>query len=107
MNLAARVEPAESPGTALLVGVATFTVSGKLAQFGNRLLGPVSDAMLTQFADNFRAAAAAIPVAAGAAAPAPGEPATAPQTVEELRPMTLLWIVVKRWWARLFGGKAA
>jgi uncharacterized protein len=33
---------------------AVITVSGKLAQFGSRLLVPVSDAMLAQFADNFR-----------------------------------------------------
>jgi hypothetical protein len=51
----------------VLVGQATVTVSGKLAQFGSRLLVPVSDAMLAQFADNFRAAAAAVPMGAGAA----------------------------------------
>ena len=46
-------------GTSVLVGQASIVVSGKLAQFGSRLLVPVSDAMLAQFADNFRAAAAA------------------------------------------------
>lgn len=64
MDLAARLEPGDSPGSSVLVGTATVVVSGKLAQFGNRLLVPVSDAMLTQFADNFRAAAAAVPATA-------------------------------------------
>jgi len=70
MNLAAHVEPGEAAGSSVLVGQATIVVSGKLAQFGSRLLVPVSDAMLAQFADNFRAAAAAVPAPAAAGAPA-------------------------------------
>ena len=82
MKLAAHIEPGATPQTSVLVGQATVTVSGKLAQFGSRLLVPVSDAMLAQFADNFRAAAAAVPVAAAAApealeAPAAGAAVTA------------------------------
>ncbi len=61
MDLKAHLEAGATPGTSVLVGVATIIVSGKLAQFGSRLLVPVSDAMLAQFADNFRAAAAAVP----------------------------------------------
>ena len=72
MQLTAHLEPDEAGTGCVLAGVATIIVSGKLAQFGSRLLVPVSDAMLAQFADNFRAAAAAVPVAASAAA-APGE----------------------------------
>lgn len=72
MQLTAHLEP-DGDGCAL-VGVATIIVSGKLAQFGSRLLVPVSDAMLAQFADNFRTAAAAVPLAAPAAAPAAGAP---------------------------------
>jgi hypothetical protein len=67
MKLSAHIEPGATPQTSVLVGQATVTVSGKLAQFGSRLLVPVSDAMLAQFADNFRAAAAAVPVAAASA----------------------------------------
>ncbi len=75
MNLAAHLEAGDTPGTTALVGVATIIVSGKLAQFGSRLLVPVSDAMLAQFADNFRAAAAAVPLASAAAA-GPADTAT-------------------------------
>ncbi len=79
MNLAAHVEDGATPGTSTLVGVATVVVNGKLAQFGSRLLVPVSDAMLEQFANNFRVAAAAVPapVAAGAAQPASAAPEAA------------------------------
>jgi hypothetical protein len=79
MNLSAHLEAGDGPASCVLVGQATVTVSGKLAQFGSRLLVPVSDAMLAQFADNFRAAAAAVPVAAApAAAPADAAPAGVP-----------------------------
>ena len=72
MQLTAHLEP-DGAGC-VLAGAATIIVSGKLAQFGSRLLVPVSDAMLAQFADNFRTAAAAVPLAAPAAAPAAGAP---------------------------------
>ena len=126
MQLTARLEDGETPGTTMLMGQATITVSGKLAQFGSRLLVPVSDAMLAQFADNFRAAAAAVPLAAPevAAAPAPAaasEGATAvaaapapvpaprapvaPAQVKELNALALMWTVFKGWLAGLFGKK--
>ncbi|MBX3637262.1 MAG: SRPBCC family protein [Rubrivivax sp.] len=122
MDLSAHVEAGEGAGQSVLVGRATITVSGKLAQFGSRLLVPVSDAMLAQFADNFRAAAAAVP-APGAMpaggdettvirmvqggqqpAPTPGAPAAAspPPPVKELNALALLWTVVKGWFAGLF-----
>jgi uncharacterized protein len=68
MNLTAHVEPGESGDSAVLVGQAVITVSGKLAQFGSRLLVPVSDAMLAQFAKNFSSTAATVQM--GDAAPA-------------------------------------
>jgi len=71
MTLAARVEPGDASGTSVLVGEATVQVSGKLAQFGSRLLVPVADAMLEQFAANFRAAAVQAGVAAPSSAAAP------------------------------------
>jgi carbon monoxide dehydrogenase subunit G len=124
MDLTAHLEAGAAPGTAVLVGVATIIVSGKLAQFGSRLLVPVSDAMLAQFADNFRAAAAAVPppepvavAVAGtataavetsaAAAPAapPAAVVFAPAPVKELNALALMWTVFKGWLAGLFGKK--
>jgi carbon monoxide dehydrogenase subunit G len=131
MNLTAHLEAGEAPGHSVLVGAATVIVSGKLAQFGSRLLVPVSDAMLTQFAGNFRNAAAAVPVAeatpvagaevaavaespmaspAAVAAPAaPAIPRPAPVAVPkqtELNALGLIWTVIKGWFAGLFGKKA-
>ncbi len=133
MNLTAHLEAGEAPGHCVLVGAATVVVSGKLAQFGSRLLVPVSDAMLTQFAGNFRNAAAAVPVAeaapvagaeasaleaaapasaaeAGAppAAPAMSKPAPVPVPMPkqtELNALGLIWTVIKGWFAGLFGKK--
>lgn len=109
MKLTARVEPGESAGESHLVGAATVTVSGKLAQFGSRLLLPVIDALLTQFAANFCAAAAAIPATseppaadAGATAPA-GATVSAPAGPRtELNVMALLRELVRGWSARWF-----
>lgn len=38
----------------LLYGQAEITVNGQLAQFGSRMIAPVSDVILSQFADQFR-----------------------------------------------------
>lgn len=113
MNLVAHLEPGDTPGSTVLVGKATVTVSGKLAQFGSRLIGPVSDAMLAQFAGNFSAAAAAVP---GAVAPAAAEsaeaaaaapqPATAAPATSELNALSLMWVVFKGWWSGLWGKRA-
>ena len=125
MNLAAHIEPGTAPGQCVLVGVATIAVSGKLAQFGSRLLVPVSDAMLAQFADNFRAAAAAVTTADSRAVlhgdgptttlmvqggQAPGEPLApplkTPPPVQELNALGLLWTVFKNWLTGLFGKRS-
>ena len=104
MNLTATVEAGETPTNSVLIGSATIIVSGKLAQFGSRLLVPVSDAMIGQFVDNFRVAAAAVPTAESAASPAAAAPA-APQPVKELNALALMWTVFKTWLAGLFGRK--
>jgi carbon monoxide dehydrogenase subunit G len=117
MDLKAHLEAGATAGTSVLVGVATIIVSGKLAQFGSRLLVPVSDAMLAQFADNFRAAAAAVPapepVAVEGTTPAAAEPpapraavAVTPAPVKELNALALMWTVFKGWLAGLFGKRA-
>ena len=133
MQLTAHLEPGAETGQSVLVGVATIVVSGKLAQFGSRLLVPVSDAMLAQFADNFRTGAVAAESEARATAAAtvgladstalndsaagasgtvfgdlPARPAAAarpPQPVKELNALALMWTVFKGWLAGLFGRK--
>ena len=146
MALTATVEPGDTPAQAVLVGVAAVIVNGKFAQFGGRMMVQVSDMILGQFADNFRIAAAAVPVAAGAVAPledvgaapalaeaeatsgssatsttsatpaaptaalATAAPATAasaaPKVSTELNALAIAWMLVKNWFAGLFGKRA-
>lgn len=112
MKLTAQIEAGETPDSAVLVGQALITVNGKLAQFGSRLLVPVSDAMLAQFADNFRTAAATAPGGEGGTASATEQrPAVRPTPglappVKELNALALLWSVIKGWWADRFTKKA-
>ena len=145
MNLNAQVEPGETDGQSVLVGQAVVTVNGKFAQFGGRMMVQVSDMILGQFADNFRIAAAAVPVQAApaavpeaataaaleaaaataaqapvGAAPTPGTaaapgPALAqparpaspsappPKATTELNAMAIAWMLIKNWFASLFG----
>jgi carbon monoxide dehydrogenase subunit G len=114
--LDARIEPdAARPTGCALVGRATITVGGALAQFGDWLLLPLSDAILAQFGDNFRAVAtaaaassdassAASPVTAtDASSPAPPARAGALPPHRELNALSLLWSAVKPQVAGLFG----
>ena len=122
MDLTATVEPGDTPGQAMLVGVAAVIVNGKFAQFGGRMMVQVSDMILGQFADNFRIAAAAVPVAASAAtavtasftdapgalpAEAPAAPAASavapPKATTELNALAIGWMLVKNWFAGLLG----
>ncbi|MDP3085349.1 MAG: SRPBCC family protein [Rubrivivax sp.] len=107
MNLSASLQAGETSGSSVLVGQATIIVSGKLAQFGSRLLVPVSEMMLTQFADNFRAAAAAVPDASTAAAGAAPAAPVAPLPVKEINALAMAWALVKGWFAGLFGKRSA
>ena len=140
MNLKASIEPGETAGQSVLIGDAAVIVNGKFAQFGGRLMVQVSDMILAQFADNFRIAAAAVPVAApladapvdamavGAAdaqtpvaalatvaatlsaagatashAAAPAAVAAAPKATTELNALAIAWMLIKNWFASLFG----
>ena len=98
MNLTATVEAGETAGTSVLVGVAEVIVNGKFAQFGGRLMVQVSDMLLAQFADNFRAAAAALP--------GPPMAAPAPAKANEINGLAILWRLIKGWFAGLFGKRA-
>ena len=115
MNLTATVEPGETAGTSVLVGVAEVIVNGKFAQFGGRLMVQVSDMLLAQFADNFRAAAAALPGPQGAVASAAAESspaatpvraATTPAKANEINGLAIMWTLIKGWFAGLFGKRA-
>ena len=117
MNLTATVEPGEAAGTSVLVGQAAVIVNGKFAQFGGRMMVQVSEMLLLQFADNFRAAAAALPAPqAAGAAQMMVEPASASASASapavaakpnEINALALLWGLIKGWVAGLFGKRPA
>jgi len=103
MELNATVEPAaDDAQRSVLVGVAAVIVNGKFAQFGGRMMGSVSDMILAQFADNFRAAAAATP---GPATGAAGT-AAAPKAAKELNALAILWGLIRGWFSGLVGKRA-
>jgi uncharacterized protein len=129
MDLTATVEPGASPGSSVLVGHAAVIVNGKFAQFGGRLMVQVSDMLLAQFAENFAAAAAALPGpstsaaaapasipvtgapasvhAAPASAPASPVPGAAPARTHEINALAIAWRLVKGWFAGVFGKRSA
>jgi carbon monoxide dehydrogenase subunit G len=114
MDLTATIEPGDSPASSVLAGQAAVVVSGKFAQFGSRLMVPVSEMLLTQFVDNFRVAATALPAsnASGTAPPdaaarSPSAPVSAaPAPAREINALAMAWGLVKGWFAGLFGKRA-
>jgi carbon monoxide dehydrogenase subunit G len=122
MELRAHLEPADGGGCAL-VGASEVSVSGKAAAFGARLMGPVADQVLQQFAANFAAAlqampppqpaSAAVPVSASASDAAPASAAvTAAAAVPvaaaaPLNGLALAWAVVRDWCRGLFAARRA
>ncbi len=101
MELNATIE-ADGAADSALRGQAQIVVTGKFAQFGARMMTQVSDMLLEQFADHFRAAAQALPrAAAGAADGAP--PAVAPAAAGEINGLAIAWRLLRNWIAGLFG----
>lgn len=107
MELTAVIEadPA-NPQHAVLLGDAAVIVNGKFAQFGGRMMVQVSDMILAQFVENFRAAALALPAPAGApaaAATAAAAPRPAAPVARELNGLAIVWALIRNWWLGLFG----
>jgi carbon monoxide dehydrogenase subunit G len=95
MDMTASLE-ASDKAHSVLVGSAAVVVNGKFAQFGGRLMGQVSDAILAQFAGNFAAAAQA----------RPSGPTDVPAKARQLNALAIAWSVVKAWLLGLFGKHA-
>jgi carbon monoxide dehydrogenase subunit G len=98
MDLTARIDALDAK-SCNLAGESEVSMSGKAAAFGSRLIGPVSDQVLTQFAANFAARLQAMP-----AQDAPAQAAAAP--APEARPLnalSVMWAIVKGWLRSVFG----
>jgi hypothetical protein len=115
MELRAHIEPAEGD-TCKLVGASETSVSGKAATFGARLMGPVADQLLQQFAANFTAALQAMPAPSPSSSSSSSEsppqsamvaPAAAPVAAVPLDGLALAWAVVRDWCRGLFAPRRA
>jgi carbon monoxide dehydrogenase subunit G len=126
MELTANLVEAEG-GLSTLVGHAEVIVNGKFAQFGGRMMTSVSDMILAQFADVFSQKAAVQQAAmapaegevaaeasatgdagaapADAAAPAARPAPVAPIVAKEFNALAFAWLMVKNFFASLFGRK--
>lgn len=106
------LEPSDDGKSTTTSIVASVVLSGALAQFGKgALINEIAAQITRQFTSNLRQRfAAAAPQATGYRAPAdPSAPAQTPPPASagELRPMQLLFAVLKARLLRLFGIKSA
>jgi hypothetical protein len=107
MDLTARVEAVDGASCNLL-GTSEVSMSGKAATFGGRVMGPVADQVLGQFAANFSAKVQAMQ--AQRAGAAPGAAAAQSSIASEPKPLNglaLMWAVIKGWLRSLFSAKGS
>jgi carbon monoxide dehydrogenase subunit G len=97
MNLRAKLHAGESSQASILEGSATITVSGRLAQFGSRLLLPVAEAMLKTFISNFSSKASLSSVVQD-----PSIVSSSPVTPTDLNILDVFFQVISLWWSRLW-----
>ena len=104
MDLTARVEAADE-GKSNLVGNSEVAMTGKAATFGGRMIVPVAEQILKQFAGNFakrvQDMAAETPADSGAQS---GNQDTAREE-SSLNALALLWGMIKDGVRKLFGRK--
>ena len=106
MDLVATIE-ATPDGKSQLLGDAKVIVNGKFAQFGGRMMVQVSDVILAQFVENFRASAANVSTDPGLAAASLDEAVAtpaAPARQTELNGLAILRSLIKGWFKGLLGG---
>lgn len=106
MDLTARIETADDDKSNL-IGNSEVSMTGKAATFGGRMIVPVADQILKQFAGNFAERVEEVgsetPAQSGAGRKA--EAAALPET--SLNALALLWGVMKDAVRRLFGKKTS
>lgn len=101
MVLTARIVDEEDGGS-LLLGESQVTLTGKMANFGGRMMAQVSDQIIKQFAANFSNRLVAMGEGEGAEE-AGARVAAQPK---ELNGIALLWSLIVGFFKGLFGGAA-
>ena len=108
MDLTARIEAADD-GNSNLIGNSTVTMSGKAATFGGRMMVPVADQILKQFAANFAKRVeeieSASPATAESAAQQSGDEGSDAPEETSLNALALLWAMIRDALRRLMGRK--
>ena len=104
MDLTARIEAA-ADGKANLIGNSEVAMTGKAATFGGRMIVPVADQILKQFAAIFADRVQAV-AAEAQAHPGQTPPETAAPGETRLNALALLWAVIRDALRRLIGNKA-
>ena len=87
----------------LLNGHAEVTVNGQLAQFGSRMISPVSDVILSQFADHFRQKLLQPSTAAEESEALERSEASEASEKPVLNASSLLWATAKKLLSSLWG----
>jgi carbon monoxide dehydrogenase subunit G len=87
----------------LLNGHAEVTVNGQLAQFGSRMISPVSDVILSQFADHFRQKLLQPSTAAEVSEALEESEASEASEKPVLNASSLLWATAKKLLSSLWG----
>jgi len=100
MDLTARIDALDA-ASCNLQGDSEVSMSGKAASFGARMMGPVADQVIGQFAANFAGRLKQAPPQ-DAAAPAQGAAAPAPEA-KPLNALALAWAVIKGWLRAMIG----
>lgn len=100
MDLTASIRAA-GEGRCELVGVAEVTVTGKMANFGGRMMTPVADQILQQFGANFTDRVLAM----GSGAAAQQAAVKVAAQPEKINALALLWRVLISFTRNLFGAK--
>ena len=106
MDLTARVESADD-GKSNLVGKSEVSMTGKAATFGGRMIVPVADQILKQFAANFakRVQDYATDAAPDSVPAQDAAPSGAQETEPSLNALALVWAMIKDGVRKLFGRK--
>lgn len=102
MDLTADVRPTADEKCEV-VGVSEVTVSGKMANFGGRMMTQVSDQVLNQFGANFTNRVLAM----GEGAAAVEASARVAEQPKELNALALMWQLIVGFFKDLFGGKGS
>ncbi|UCH47301.1 MAG: SRPBCC family protein [Betaproteobacteria bacterium] len=104
MDLTARIETGDEDKSNL-VGSSEVSMTGKAATFGGRMIVPVADQILKQFAGNFAKRVQEVGSETPAAGGTKEQTAAAAPPETSLNALALLWGVIKDAVRRLFGKK--